>query len=371
MLKHSQRTLISLYCYLTRGYIFMSASYSSNTDDLIAEQAADWCMRLHEGSCTAAELDTFDAWLKSDPQHAAEYEKMAEIWDLSAQIDPVISMAMESAADKIVHLPIAEPIPEPQLQSPPQLHPESQQPSSWSLLAKAAAVALFALPVTGYVGWSMDILPNNYRSYTAEINSQDITLPDGSQVTLNQHTSISFINYRHQRLVNFSQGEAFFDVAHDKQHPFVIDTGLGTITVTGTSFNVWKHNANVVVALTEGSVKVSTDFSENNLVPGQQAKFGASQPQIKVSSFNTEKALAWQKGLLILDNATLAEAAPKISRYLQTPLRLSNFEVSQLRIGGVFHTQNIKDMLEDLPKILPVQLTHLDDGSIEISGRKK
>lgn len=339
----------------------MSASYSSNSDDLIAEQAADWCMRLYEGNCTQSEHDAFDIWLKSNPQHAIEYEKMAEIWDLSAHIDPVISMAMENTANKIAYIPVSGPYSESQLQT------RSQQPSSWLSLAKAAVVLLFTLPAIGYIGWSINMLPNSYHSYAAGINIKDVTLPDGSQAALNQHTSISFANYRHQRRVNFSQGEAFFDVAHDKHHPFVIDTGLGTITVTGTSFNVWKHNANVIVALTEGSVKVSNDFSENSLVPGQQAKFGALQSQIKVSRFNNEQTLAWQDGLLILDNLTLAEAAPQISRYLQAPLTLSSYSVGQLRIGGIYRTDNIQSLVDNLPKILPVKLTRNENGSLTLS----
>jgi transmembrane sensor len=55
-------------------------------DEAILSQAAHWCMRLQENTCTQKELSAFKEWIQMDPRHAFEYAKMLEIWNLSAQL---------------------------------------------------------------------------------------------------------------------------------------------------------------------------------------------------------------------------------------------------------------------------------------------
>ena len=109
----------------------------------------------------------------------------------------------------------------------------------------------------------------------AQDNIRHVTLPDGSEVELDLKTRLSFANFRDIRRVVLDDGEAYFHVTHDTAHPFVVRAGKGSITVTGTRFNVWKYQDNVVVTVTEGSVKVRSEGSGNDssLTPGMQASY--------------------------------------------------------------------------------------------------
>ena len=98
-------------------------------------------------------------------------------------------------------------------------------------------------------------------THTAQDNIRHVTLPDGSEVELDLKTRLSFANFRDIRRVVLDDGEAYFHVTHDTAHPFVVRAGKGSITVTGTRFNVWKYQDNVVVTVTEGSVKVRSEGS--------------------------------------------------------------------------------------------------------------
>ncbi|MNB73672.1 hypothetical protein D3C87_473880 [compost metagenome] len=64
----------------------MPPSDCNEIDEDIANQAADWCMRLHDNNCPLAERQAFQHWIQLDPRHAFEYAKMLEIWDLSGQL---------------------------------------------------------------------------------------------------------------------------------------------------------------------------------------------------------------------------------------------------------------------------------------------
>ena len=326
----------------------MSETRHTHTqDDAITEAAAQWCMRLHEPDCTEQEREAFAVWLKADPLHALEYEAMLDIWDVSE------------------HLP-----------RPAQVIalPGRQRHSTWRRLGIAAAITLLALPLAAYSGWQLGWVPNAYERLEASSSMKTVTLPDGSQVELNLGTQLTFSNYKDQRRVNLSKGEAFFKVRHDASHPFVVQAAEGRIRVTGTQFNVWRYEDQVRVTLLEGSVLVTGNQNLSGdglrLEPGMQARYKAGDytPQISQTYADTPD-LAWRNGKLVLDNLTLADALPLINRYLDVPLVLADNATGKLRIGGVFNTHDINQLVTSLPKVLPVYLSLNQDGKPVINGR--
>ena len=326
----------------------MSETRHTHTqDDAITEAAAQWCMRLHEPDCTKQEREAFAVWLKADPLHALEYEAMLDIWEVSEQLP---------RPAKVIALPGRQP------------H------STWRRLGIAAAITLLALPLAAYSGWQLGWVPNAYERLEASSSMKTVTLPDGSQVELNLGTQLTFSNYKDQRRVNLSKGEAFFKVRHDASHPFVVQAAEGRIRVTGTQFNVWRYEDQVRVTLLEGSVLVTGNQNLSGdglrLEPGMQARYKAGDytPQISQTYADTPD-LAWRNGKLVLDNLTLADALPLINRYLDTPLVLADNATGKLRIGGVFNTHDINQLVTALPKVLPVYLSLNQDGKPVINGR--
>ena len=326
----------------------MSETRPTHTqDDAITEAAAQWCMRLHEPDCTEQEREAFAVWLNAEPLHALEYKAMLDIWGVSE------------------HLP-----------HPAQVTalPGRQRHNTWRRLGIAAAITLIAVPLAAYSGWQLGLVPNAYERLEASSGVKTVTLPDGSQVELNLGTQLTFSNYKDQRRVNLSKGEAFFKVRHDASHPFVVQAAEGRFLVTGTQFNVWMYEDQVRVTLLEGSVLVTGNMNLSGdglrLEPGMQARYKAGDytPQISQAYANTPD-LAWRNGKLVLDNLTLADALPLINRYLDTPLVLADNATGKLRIGGVFNTHDINQLVTSLPMVLPVYLSLNQDGKPVINGR--
>lgn len=326
---------------------------TSPSDGIAAEQAVDWCIRLNEDDCTPEEQEAFNRWINSDPNHAIEYQKTLKVWNLSTQLTPSKPVSYSPRHKNVT--PISS--------------TKKNQRSNWHLFARVACVIMLLVPISCYIGWKLDWVPSDYQAYTAEQVRQQFTLPDDSQVELNLNTRLTYTSYRHHRQVNLNHGEAYFHVAHDSSRPFVVSAASGEITVTGTRFNVWKHHDNVVVAVSEGSVSVKSGRSHSKLSSGMQARFNAAYPQPSVSNVDTQQTLAWRDGQLILDNLTLAEATPLINRYLEAPLVLASQSVASLRIGGIYRTDDIQNLINALPDILPVNVSKQTDGSTKISGR--
>ncbi|WP_455827287.1 FecR family protein [Pseudomonas graminis] len=307
--------------------------------DAITDAAAHWCMRLHASDCTANERRAFEQWHDAHPLHAFEYATMLEIWDVADHLPRHETSAM------VV-----------------RLKPHSRL----RRYAVAAAICLAALPLAAFTGWEAGWLPSAYERFQADTGLRQITLGDGSQVELNLGTELVYSNYKDQRRVTLKKGEAFFKVAHDTEHPFIVHAGDGQVRVTGTQFNVWKYEDQVRVMLLEGSVQIASDPVHGSvpLTPGMQASYqqGDATPRVRAINPN-DSALAWREGKLILDNLSLADALPLINRYLNKPVMLADASTGSIRIGGIYNINEVNTLITSLPKVLPVYLTQNQDGN--------
>lgn len=314
--------------------------------DAITDAAAHWCMRLHADDCSAQERQAFEQWRDAHPLHAFEYEAMLEIWDVAE------------------HLPRPESAP---------VIPISQPARPWRQYAAAACVCALALPIVAWTGWNMGWLPNSYQHFAATDNVRQVTLGDGSQVELNLNTELTFSNYKDERRVTLKKGEAFFEVSHDLNHPFIVRAAEGRIRVTGTRFNVWMYEDQVKVNLVEGSVLVTSNTQLSGdglrLGPAMQARYkhGDYMPQIS-QTYAGDTSLAWRSGKLVLDNLALNEALPLINRYLDKPLMLADSATGWIRVGGIYNIRELNSFAGSMPKVLPVFITRNQDGNPVINA---
>lgn len=317
-------------------------------DDAITDAAAHWCMRLHADDCTALEHEAFACWLAADPRHEEEYRAMLEIWQ---------------TAD---HLPRTATVIDFN-----QTAQQAPQVRNWRPLASAAALALLALPLAAWLGWTQGWLPNDYQHFETGDQRRTVQLSDGSQVELNLHSELTYLNYKDQRQVTLKRGEAYFTVQHDSKHPFIVRAGSGQARVTGTQFNVWKYQDQVKVTLVQGSVLVSSEGSTGGyrLGPGMQASYhsGDFEPQLAESD-DYGNSLAWRQGKLVLDNLSLEQALPVINRYLDAPLQLADPATGRIRISGIYSTREVRRLVDSLPKVLPIYLTRSKDGSTVLNS---
>lgn len=322
--------------------------------DAVTDAAAHWCMRLHASDCTPEERQAFERWREDHPLHAVEFEAMLEIWDASEQIVPV----NPAPAHTMVNLQ----------------HSASRLTRRKRHYATAAAIALLALPIAGFIGWNQGWIPNSYDTYEARDATRLVTMADGSRVELNLGTELSFANYKDRRSVVLEKGEAFFEVSHDSQHPFVVNAGQGSIKVTGTKFNVWMYQDQVKVMLVEGSVQVVSDTRTPNrayrLEPGMQASYkgGDGAPQIS-ETYANDSSLTWRNGKLVLNDLPLSQALPLINRYLPQPILLADKATGAMRLGGSYNTRDMAGLLTSLPKVLPVTVSRNQDGNPVINRR--
>jgi len=146
-----------------------------------------------------------------------------------------------------------------------------------------------------------------------------IMLPDGSKVKLNSESYIIFPEEfrKDVREVTVS-GEAFFDITHNKNWPFVVESKNVWTKVLGTSFNVLSYpDENFVdIALVEGIVEVTTlDKASVQLSSSEMARIDKEHTEIIVSEVDIEKVTAWKENRLIFENASFDEIQCRLERW--------------------------------------------------------
>ncbi|NIJ52360.1 FecR family protein [Dyadobacter arcticus] len=191
----------------------------------------------------------------------------------------------------------------------------------YNWLRVAASFLLFG--AIGFLIWTKSNpvpLPGNissaeitYTYITSKSGERKlITLPDGSRLTLNSASSIRFQNnFTKARNVQIIDGEVFFDVKHDKSHPFIIKSGALTTQVLGTAFNIRAYDAldKMSVGVTRGKVSVAVEGKPAHfLTKGRQLVFQKRGSHISLSPFNAN-TLSWQQGYLLLNDASFEEMA--------------------------------------------------------------
>lgn len=314
--------------------------------ETVREQAAAWFVRVQDAPRDTALQKQLRAWLASDERHRQEYEHLCRVWQ---------------AADFI---------PRQRLEALCQPDPVQQLPRRrFVRQALAASVALLALGL-GWGGWHYQQLNHQGSLQTAFNERRQVELPDGSHLELNGSTRLQVDFSAGQRHIRLSAGEVMFSVAHDSARPFVIDTAQGSVTVTGTRFDVRLDPASTRVAVEQGSVRVQgRGASLAQLTAGQGSHIDARGQVAAPYAVNAAALTAWRQGKLVFDNATLAEVVAEVSRYRSQPLRVAPGKVAQMRLSSTFSTDDTDALLRALPSILPVAIKAHEDGSREIIAK--
>lgn len=146
-----------------------------------------------------------------------------------------------------------------------------------------------------------------------------VRLPDGSKVYLNAASKLTYpisFNGRKERIVELI-GEAYFEVAKDKEHPFRVRTIGQEVEVLGTHFNMnaYPDEDATKTSLLEGRVKVSKNGRSALLKPGQEAVIISGKSSISVRNADVQAAVAWKNGLFSFKRAELKVVMRQIARW--------------------------------------------------------
>lgn len=181
-----------------------------------------------------------------------------------------------------------------------------------------------------------------------------VVLPDNSKVWLNSSSSITYSTAIGTDAIRNIElhGEAYFEVAKDKNRPFIVNISGQQIKVLGTEFNVkgYIEKPKVETTLVEGCVEVKNRAVIKRLLPGEQA---ISDIQIVIRKANLSRTLDWKNGLFYLDDESLESIMLKIAEWYNVEV-IYQGKTKSVRFGGEI-SRNKK--LSEILKVLESEST--------------
>ncbi|MEP1383097.1 MAG: FecR domain-containing protein, partial [Paraglaciecola sp.] len=223
----------------------------------ILSQASAWLAKIESNELTQQEQQELNAWVKQSKSHQEALVEMAQ------NIDRLQEAAAHSSTSA-------------------EIQSDSKILKNWSWITKIAAAAVFLMLIpTAYKLQVMTNFTSTNGDYVTTKGSQKmIELADGSLVTLNTDSRLIVEFEDGNRFLNLLKGEANFDVASDKHHPFVVRAGDGDVQAIGTSFAVRLEDETVNVLVSHGKVLVRADKTKEvpslSEVPSSTSQFAQS-----------------------------------------------------------------------------------------------
>lgn len=362
----------------------------------IAEEAADWAIRMDAGPLDPAQRQALARWLKASPAHVDELLYCAAILGSLEGVDRERKLATEDDAlppePEVIPLFAAAPA---AMGGGPYRPGQRALPKHWAIAASVALLAAAALALAG-LGTSPAEEPAQTlatRLYTTDLGEQrSVTLADGSVVFLNTDSRVRVRLTDSERRLDLLQGEALFEVAHEPQRPFRVFAAGTMAQAIGTKFNVRHTRGGVRVVVVEGEVLVDPRASDARplaarrvpsakageltpdqalLVAGQQADLSLAQAAPRIADADIVAAASWRMRQLSFDDAALDEIVAEFNRYNRTPIVLADPALSETRFSGVFDANDPKSFVAflELSSLVEVDRSRHDRIVLAPRGR--
>ncbi|MDD3037079.1 FecR family protein [Bacteroides sp.] len=300
------------------------------------------------GECSEEQLTEVNAWVQESDEHACQLFRMEEIYQLGK---------VNSYADKL-RMDVAE----------KRLYKRIKQESDKQLKTirmyrwmKYAAIITVILLLGGGAGYWF--YQNETEMLVVTANKgivEEITLPDGTQVWLNNSAILKYPSKFSDTERNvYLEGEAFFKVTKNHQYPFTVESDVMKVRVLGTVFNFKcdKQGRVAEATLIEGEIEVKGKQNEGHIIlaPGQRAELNRSTGRLTVKQVEARLDAVWHDDLIPFEQADIFTITKALERFYDVKIILSPDIRSDKTYSGVLKKKsNIESVLKSLQNSIPI-----------------
>lgn len=301
----------------------------------------------------SANNDFWEDWIKSTPENLDAYYLANQIIQSIGYKD--FKVPKESDYKRVLKNVMAM----DQSQQTAHTRPAQKIIAMSPMVKVAAAAALLIMSVWVWRQYSPGIEVSHDEAAIALVSKTahygqktTVRLSDGSKVTLNSGGKITYRKgfSEHRREIELT-GEGYFEVAKDPDRPFVVTTGEIATTALGTSFNIraYGDESNVIISLVTGKVSVGqTEGFDVMLRPGDQLKYCAEGNTVQQKQFEVSNVLAWTKGIIAFDNASMDEVVRELEKWYGVTFEYESHPDTVWNYSGQFENQSLENVLENL-----------------------
>jgi transmembrane sensor len=380
----------------------------------ILEEASEWFVDFRVGDVDAAAREHFDEWLRRSPEHIRAYWEIAKTYvDLSSlsetgKLDVGALIAHAQTHGNVVPIQVGVP-PDERGAGPapaPRIGRSIRAPARHRRFVAAAACAL-VVTLAAVLWWRSERFP----LYSTDVGERrSLTLVDGSTVDLNLHSSIRVEFSNSERRVELLDGQALFQVAKDKERPFIVRSGDATVRAVGTQFDVDRKSSGTTITVLEGRVAVYSNAEGAAPRPSKPVSLLSSNSRHDAAEFRTSSptsvapalsappagladpsggaavflsageqvtvtpaavaepqradlsaATAWmQQRRMIFDGTKLSDVVQEFNLYNHRQLVIGSAELSDFRVSGVYSSTDPASLLRFLREQPGIRIIETD-----------
>ena len=276
----------------------------------------------------ADEQQQVKQWLAADDANVAYFNQLKKIWDESQQLASMMAVDEDRAWEKF------------QL----RIHPGLGRRTSFGWIRIAAAVIVL-LGIGFLTYWSLN---NRVKQTTVAAQQAPLNdiLPDGSVVTVNKGSSISYPSkFKGKTRQVALKGEAFFNVTPNKQKPFIISINDVQITVVGTSFNVKNINGNTEVVVETGIVRV-TKAGKTVELKAHEKLLAEEKDSVMVKEESKDQLYKYYRTKeFVCDDTPLWKLVQVINEAYDSHVVIGNPALRDMTITTTFYNESLDQVL--------------------------
>lgn len=323
----------------------------------------DIMVRFLTGECSQEELRGVNAWLEESDENVRELFKTEEIYHLSKlnkEADEIEVVKAENALFK-------------RLEAEDARRRKVRRMNNW---IRYAAMFIGVLLIAGLGRYA-------YREYnevvdlvavTAHDEIKELSLPDGTKVWLNKHTTLKYPRkFPDKGRDVYMEGEAYFEVVRDLQRPFIVKSDVMQVRVLGTTFNLKSDRVNhsAVATLVKGEIEVKGNNDEGMIVlsPGQKAELNGVTRRLVVRQVDTgiEK---WHTNEFDFNKADIFTVARTLENSYNVKIILSPaMDSSKTYSGPLKKKETLEEMLKQVQNSIPIEYK-IVGNSVFLSPKK-
>jgi ferric-dicitrate binding protein FerR (iron transport regulator) len=318
----------------------MKTETNYNIDDLLVKSLLD--------EATEAEQMEINQWLSDSDDNQRYFEHFELIWMQSKRLAAHSNVDEEAAWKRFKKRTQT-------LKEETPVIPLYPKPA-YNFLRVAAM-----LFVTACVGWIAYVLlaPGSSEQLVISSGARTLidTLPDGSIVTLNRKSTISYPAHftGHTRQVTLT-GEAFFDVTPDKGKPFIISVNDVTVRVVGTSFNVKDNAKKTEVIVETGLVEVAKNDYTVKISPREKATVIKSKPEVVRQNVEDQFYNYYRTGKLVCEDTPLWKLVEILNETYEAHIVIENDRIKDLIINTTFDQRSLDSTLSIVGETLTIKV---------------
>jgi transmembrane sensor len=291
--------------------------------DLIFTAAMDRLLRLQASPDDESLRTDIASWCKADPAHARAWRRAQETWNAVAEVPPA----------HIAEWPVRR--------------PAVARAERWSRMQ--LAVATGAAIAACLLFLFLPGLHADHLTRTAEV--RDVALADGSRLSLGPRTGLDVQLGRDRRRASLLDGEVFFEVAVDRDRPFVVEAAGIEVAVVGTAFDVRVSRTAVTVAVRSGLVDVHSEGRGSppvRLSAGDRVVVDRATRRLKQDRIEPGEVASWRDGRLFVDGVTVADLVEELGRYSEAWIIVADSRLAAQRVTGLFDVNDLDRALAAL-----------------------